>query len=58
MGGTFDIKVDGDLFKATIIFPPYMDGAAGNPEEIQDTEYVTEEIQSEGESGHDKSSDF
>ena len=58
MGGTFDIKVDGDLFKATIIFPPYMDGAAGNPEEIQDTEYITEKTESEGESGHDKSSDF
>ena len=26
MGGVFDIKVDGDLFKASITFPQYADG--------------------------------
>ena len=58
MGGTFDIKVDGDLFKATIIFPTYMDNVAENLEKVQDTDYVAGKTESEGESGNDKSSDF
>lgn len=31
MGGVFDIKVDGDLFKASITFPQYVDENSSNP---------------------------
>ncbi len=49
MGGKFDITVDGDLFKATITFPKYVDTQADagqlSAEEKTETEYVVEEIE-------------
>lgn len=49
MGGKFDITVDGDLFKAAITFPKYIDMQANagqlSAEEKTETEYVVEEIE-------------
>lgn len=46
MGGVFDIKVDGDLFKASITFPQYADGNgsdAGTEDPVSEDDYVIEE---------------
>ena len=46
MGGVFDIKVDGDLFKASITFPQYADGNASDPgteDPVSEDDYVIEE---------------
>lgn len=46
MGGVFDIKVDGDLFKASITFPQYADENASNPgteDPVSEDDYVIEE---------------
>ena len=46
MGGVFDIKVDGDLFKASITFPQYADGNvsdAGTEDLVSEDDYVIEE---------------
>ena len=43
MGGVFDIKVDGDLFKASITFPQYADGNvsdAGTEDPVSEDDYV------------------
>ena len=46
MGGVFDIKVDGDLFKASITFPQYVDENSSNPgpkDPVSEDDYVIEE---------------
>lgn len=46
MGGVFDIKVDGDLFKASITFPQYADENASDPGTevpVSEDDYVIEE---------------
>ena len=46
MGGVFDIKVDGDLFKASITFPQYADGNGsdvGTEDPVSEDDYVIEE---------------
>lgn len=46
MGGVFDIKVDGDLFKASITFPQYADensSDAGTEDPVSEDDYVIEE---------------
>lgn len=46
MGGVFDIKVDGDLFKASITFPQYADENASDPgteDPVSEDDYVIEE---------------
>ena len=46
MGGVFDIKVDGDLFKASITFPQYADGNGSDPgteDPVSEDDYVIEE---------------
>lgn len=46
MGGVFDIKVDGDLFKASITFPQYVDENSRNPgpkDPVSEDDYVIEE---------------
>ena len=50
MGGVFDIKVDGDLFKASITFPQYADGNgsdAGTEEPASEDDYEIEELEPE-----------
>lgn len=50
MGGVFDIKVDGDLFKASITFPQYADGNgsdAGTEDPVSEDDYVIEELEPE-----------
>lgn len=50
MGGVFDIKVDGDLFKASITFPQYADENSSNPkmeEPASEDDYVIEELEPE-----------
>ena len=51
MGGTFDITVDGDLFKASITFPKYVEEQTGQSgaEEKNGTEYVVEQLEPEKE---------
>lgn len=46
MGGVFDIKVDGDLFKASVTFPQYADENASDPgteDPVSEDDYVIEE---------------
>ena len=46
MGGVFDIKVDGDLFKASITFPQYADESGSDPgteDPVSEDDYVIEE---------------
>lgn len=46
MGGVFDIKVDGDLFKASITFPQYADENGSDPgteDPVSEDDYVIEE---------------
>lgn len=46
MGGVFDIKVDGDLFKASITFPQYADEIGSDPgteDPVSEDDYVIEE---------------
>lgn len=46
MGGVFDIKVDGDLFKASITFPQYVDENSSDPgteDPVSEDDYVIEE---------------
>lgn len=48
MGGVFDIKVDGDLFKASIIFPQYVDENSSNlkmEEPASEDDYEIEELE-------------
>lgn len=48
MGGVFDIKVDGDLFKASITFPQYVDENSSNPkmeEPASEDDYEIEELE-------------
>lgn len=48
MGGTFDITVDGDLFKAAITFPQYADEnskAIEQTDAADETEYEIEELE-------------
>ena len=50
MGGVFDIKVDGDLFKAAITFPQYVDGNSSSPkmeEPMSEDDYEIEELEPE-----------
>lgn len=50
MGGVFDIKVDGDLFKASITFPQYVDENSRNPkmeEAASEDDYEIEELEPE-----------
>lgn len=50
MGGVFDIKVDGDLFKASITFPQYADENGSDPkmeEPASEDDYVIEELEPE-----------
>lgn len=50
MGGVFDIKVDGDLFKASITFPQYVDENSSNPkmeEPASEDDYEIEELEPE-----------
>lgn len=50
MGGVFDIKVDGDLFKASITFPQYVDESSSNPkmeEPASEDDYEIEELEPE-----------
>ena len=50
MGGVFDIKVDGDLFKASITFPQYADENGSNPkmeEPASEDDYEIEELEPE-----------
>lgn len=50
MGGVFDIKVDGDLFKASITFPQYADENSSNPkmeEPASEDDYEIEELEPE-----------
>ena len=50
MGGVFDIKVDGDLFKASITFPQYVDENSSNPkteEPAGEDDYEIEELEPE-----------
>ena len=50
MGGVFDIKVDGDLFKASITFPQYVDENSSNPkmeESASEDDYEIEELEPE-----------
>lgn len=50
MGGVFDIKVDGDLFKASITFPQYVDENSSNPkmeEPESEDDYEIEELEPE-----------
>ena len=50
MGGVFDIKVDGDLFKASIMFPQYADGNgsdAGTEDPVSEDDYEIEELEPE-----------
>lgn len=50
MGGVFDIKVDGDLFKASITFPQYVDENSSNPkmeEAASEDDYEIEELEPE-----------
>lgn len=50
MGGVFDIKVDGDLFKASITFPQYADENASDPgteDPVSEDDYVIEESEPE-----------
>ena len=51
MGGVFDIKVDGDLFKASITFPQYADENASDPgteDPVSEDDYVIEESEPGG----------
>ena len=50
MGGVFDIKVDGDLFKASITFPQYVDENSSNlkmEEPASEDDYEIEELEPE-----------
>lgn len=50
MGGVFDIKVDGDLFKASITFPQYADGNGSDAkmeEPASEDDYEIEELEPE-----------
>ena len=50
MGGVFDIKVDGDLFKASITFPQYVDENSSSPkmeEPASEDDYEIEELEPE-----------
>ena len=50
MGGVFYIKVDGDLFKASITFPQYADENGSDPkmeEPASEDDYVIEELEPE-----------
>ena len=50
MGGVCDIKVDGDLFKASITFPQYVDENSSNPkmeEPASEDDYEIEELEPE-----------
>lgn len=50
MGGVFDIKVDGDLFKASITFQQYVDENSSNPkmeEPASEDDYEIEELEPE-----------
>lgn len=50
MGGVFDIKVDGDLFKASITFPQYADensSDAGTEDPVSEDDYEIEELEPE-----------
>ena len=50
MGGVFDIKVDGDLFKASITFPQYADENGSDPgteDPVSEDDYVIEELEPE-----------
>ena len=50
MGEVFDIKVDGDLFKASITFPQYADENSSNPkmeEPASEDDYEIEELEPE-----------
>lgn len=50
MGGVFDIKVDGDLFKASITFPQHVDENSSNPkmeEPASEDDYEIEELEPE-----------
>lgn len=50
MGGVFDIKVDGDLFKASITFLQYADENSSNPkmeEPASEDDYEIEELEPE-----------
>lgn len=50
MGGVFDIKVDGDLFKASITFPQYADENGSDPkmeEPASEDDYEIEELEPE-----------
>ena len=50
MGGVFDIKVDGDLFKASITFPQYVDENSSNSkmeEPASEDDYEIEELEPE-----------
>ena len=50
MGGVFDIKVDCDLFKASITFPQYVDENSSNQkmeEPASDDDYEIEELEPE-----------
>lgn len=50
MGGVFDIKVDGDLFKASITFPQYADENGSDPgteDPVSEDDYVIEELELE-----------
>ncbi len=48
MGGVFDIKVDGDLFKASITFPQYADENSSDPkmeDPASEDDYEIEELE-------------
>ena len=50
MGGVFDVKVDGDLFKASITFPQYVDENSSNPkaeEQASEDDYEIGELEPE-----------
>lgn len=50
MGGVFDIKVDGDLFKASITFPQYADENGSDPgteDPVSEDDYEIEELEPE-----------
>lgn len=50
MGGVFDIKVDGDLFKASITFPQYADENGSDPgteDPASEDDYEIEELEPE-----------
>ena len=50
IAGVFDIKVDGDLFKASITFPQYVDENSSNPkmeEPASEDDYEIEELEPE-----------